>query len=379
METTKYYLPLESKNLAHYFAKACICPVDYIENRNEDIQNFFPNYILLSNKKFVQNTNCSLEIILTDVEKLKNISENFFLYEKPLPITRVKRVFFKDKIQKTQTLFDINSGAAFLPDNLIEIDTTTENFDTIQLNNINKISNNSYEEQLKSFNKILGGFSLMKISSNENSYPVDYFHTLATLNQLIKEELINQEVFFTRDYEWVLKRNQKLGEVFDAIYSKIDLNTINQFASKDDIEIEKKNGRIVFDSMKKDSHTYNITVLGSYGEGTRMTIDSFVSDLVSNKFPPEKKEGLSLTFGINQGYEVFRNKYQTQNFEADIKFKLDSQLDYYTIESIYQFVFNSKQNNKIFEYLDWCPKYIESTNYKINTESFDIIDRKFKK
>ena len=66
MESNRYYLPLESKNLAHYFAKACLCPVNYITNRNDDIQNLFPNYILLSNEKFVQDTNCSLEIVLCE-------------------------------------------------------------------------------------------------------------------------------------------------------------------------------------------------------------------------------------------------------------------------------------------------------------------------
>jgi hypothetical protein len=377
METTNYYLPIESKNLAHYFAKACICPVNYITNRNEDIQNLFPNYILLSNQKFAKDTNCSLEIVLnSNEEELINISENFYLFEKPLPITRVKKVFFKTEAQKTQSFFDINSGAAFIPENIVEIDSITEYINTYQLKNINKLSNNNWNINLDLFNRILGGFSIMSISGNENTYPIDYFNTLSTFNKLVKESLMDQLVPINHNYDWALIKGDKFVDLYNAIHSKIDSNTINYFASKESIKITKNNGKIITDKIQKKSNTFIIATLGSYGEGARMSIDNFISDLISDKFPSEKKEGLSLMFGINQGYESFRNKYKTENFNIDVKFKLNSQLDYCIIESIYQLVFNNKKDNSIFKYLSWCPEYKELKDYK-DYETFEILDKTF--
>ena len=118
-----------------------------------------------------------------------------------------------------------------------------------------------------------------------------------------------------------------------------------------------------------------VAILASYGDGARLTIDNFISDFVSNKFPDEKKEGIALIFGINKGYEAFRNKYKTENFEVDIKFKLDSQLDYYTIESIYQFVFNNKKDNYSFDYIDnWCVKLKENI-LRDDCETYQVLDK----
>ena len=35
-----------------------------------------------------------------------------------------------------------------------------------------------------------------------------------------------------------------------------------------------------------------------------------------------------------------------------VKFEMDSLLDYYTIESVFQYVINDKKDNKRFEYID---------------------------
>ena len=59
------YLPIASFNLGHYFSRGCICPTRYISNRNEDIQNRFDNSLLFCQTKFTDETNCSLEIVLT--------------------------------------------------------------------------------------------------------------------------------------------------------------------------------------------------------------------------------------------------------------------------------------------------------------------------
>lgn len=99
MNNKTYFLPIKSENLAFYFAKGCICPTKYLQNRNTDIQNRFDNQILLSNSMFTNETDCSLEIILNEeTEKAVQISNSFFTLEMPLPISRIKKITFKNEV-----------------------------------------------------------------------------------------------------------------------------------------------------------------------------------------------------------------------------------------------------------------------------------------
>jgi hypothetical protein len=82
-----------------------------------------------------------------------------------------------------------------------------------------------------------------------------------------------------------------------------------------------------------------------------------------------------LTFGINKGYAAFRNHYKTTHFDIDVKFKLNSQFDYYAIESIYQFVFNGKTDNETFDYIDdWCPRAVASAKHS-GYDTYQILDK----
>jgi hypothetical protein len=376
MKTTTYYFPIKSANLAHYFAKGCICPTRYIENRSEDIQNKFNNQLLFSKEKFTENTNCSLEIVLNNKEEnVERISENFYLFNTPLPISRIKKIIFQNNKQKVNTTFDITSGAAFLPE-LFEIDSNAKPINYGELENIQGKSNKDWSEKLSVFNRIMGGFSIMSIAGNEyQNYPLNYFNTLANLNIIVKDEIINQSIKVNVNYEWAIIENDNFSKLHKAIYRDIKNDVVESFALNDKIKLEKNNGKYLLEKIDNSKATYLVAVLASYGIGARMSLDTFISDLVSNKFIEKKKEGIALIMGINKGYEAFRNKYKTSNFQADIKFKLDSQLDYYTIESIFQYVFNKKTDNHKFEYIDdWCPKLIEADDVK-ELESYQVLDK----
>jgi hypothetical protein len=83
-----FYIPINSGSLAHYFSKAIILPAKYFTNKPDDIQNRFANSLLLSESKWVRNSDCSIEVVLTDTEvkDLSKVSEHFFLYNTPIPI-----------------------------------------------------------------------------------------------------------------------------------------------------------------------------------------------------------------------------------------------------------------------------------------------------
>ena len=119
-----FYIPINSGSLAHYFSKAIILPAKYFTNKPEDIQNRFADSLLLSESKWVGNCDCSIEIVLTDSEakELAKVSDRFYLYNTPIPISRVKSVVFLDAKQKETTIWNINSGAAFVPDGLVSVE-----------------------------------------------------------------------------------------------------------------------------------------------------------------------------------------------------------------------------------------------------------------
>ena len=88
----KYYLPISSKCLAHYFGNACVMPSRYFSNKPADIQNNFDEYLLLTTNLGTNETDCCLELVLTknEINELIDIKNGFYLYQKPLPISRIK-------------------------------------------------------------------------------------------------------------------------------------------------------------------------------------------------------------------------------------------------------------------------------------------------
>lgn len=381
MKDLTYYIPISSSNLAHYFGSGIIAPVQYYSNRIEDLQNIFPNHILLSKHRFTNENNSSLEVVLTEKEELSKISDNFFLLRKPIPISRIKKVFFRKEKQSKVTGYNINVSAAYFPEHLVSIDAVSEEINTDELYKARVDEVNDWEKELKIFDRLLGGFAVMQIAKNHFSdYSREYFGLLSQINTLIKSELDRQEIHYQNKYSWLilnqLEDNNK-ERAKELIYSFLTKDEVLSYAKDIEKKVNIKNGKLVLNDLKF-GYLYLISVLASYGEGTRMNLDTFFSDFKTGKFLVEKdkEEGIALSFGINKGYKAFSNEYKTSNFKAEVKFKLDTQLDYYTIESIYQYAFNHIKDNKAFEYIDyWCPKRKEKPSYK-GYKTYDVLDIK---
>jgi hypothetical protein len=377
MKTT-YFLPIKSMNLAHYLSSGIIAPANYIENRNQDLQNKFNNNLLLSSSKFTTESNCSIEIAFDEKEEMpKKISDNFFLFDMPIPISRIKGIYFAEKEQKTNTVFNITSGAAFIPDTILIL-SEDKPIATDELENlVTKPTPVDWKHYLKKFDQIMGGFALMKIGKEDfQNYPTHYFKTLGNINKHFHQILNDQGVEIENAFEFAFTDNGKFKNFHDTIYSDITSEIVAKYASKDNVKIETKNGLIQIDKIPETTQTYLVSILDTYGPGKRKQADSFISDLVLGNFNEKRKEGLSLIFGINKGYSSFRNKYKTENFEALIKFKLDSKIDYYTIESIYQFVFNNKSQSSSYSYIDnWCHKAEDQGINRSKFVTYQVLDK----
>ena len=357
-------------NLTHYIGSGIIVPSIYIENKNADIQDKFKNYLLLSSSKFTKETNCAIEIVLNnDEEAPKKITEHFYLFDMPLPISRIKNIYFTNEEQKVNTNFNITSGSAFIPDGLLKV-SQEETIETKELENIEvQSSEKNWSEYLKKYDQILGGFSTMKISKdNFQNYPTHYFSALGNINTLFSNILAQQNIVIENSFQFAFTDEGRFKNFHNTIYSEIDFNEVQRYAENDKVKLDVKNGLVQIDKIAENTQTYLVAILESYGKGKRKQVDSFISDLIAGKFVEKKKEGLSLIFGLNKGYKAFRNKYKTSNFEVDIKFHLDSKLDYYIIESIYQNVFNSLSNISSFKYIDSL--FSETKKDEIKTSNY---------
>ena len=376
--SNSFFIPIDSINLPHYLGSGIIAPSIYIENKNADIQDGFRNYLLLSSSKFTRDTNCAIEIVLNlEEEAPKKISENFYLFDMPLPISRIKRIYFTNEEKKISSNFDITSGTAFIPEGLLKV-SKEESIDTKELENIEyKSSEKSWTDFLKKYDQILGGFSTMKISKEDfQNYPTHYFSTLGNINNLFSNILKQQDLNIENSFQFAFTNDGKFKDFHNTIYSNIDYSEVQRYAENDNVKLEVKNGIVQIDKIPENKQTYLVAILESYGKGKRKQVDSFISDLISGKFVDNKKEGLSLIFGLNKGYKAFRNKYKTQNFEVDIKFRLDSKLDYYIIESIYQSVFNLSNSISSFKFIDnWLADYKQEKIKTSNYDTYQMIDK----
>ena len=124
-------MPINATSLAHYFGGACILPSCYYTNKPEDLQDRFNGLLLLSTHLGTKQTNCCLEIVLDEEERddLIDVKNGWYLYEKPIPISRVKQILFTNKEQKDTTITNIRLGTAFIPENIISIVNTFESVD----------------------------------------------------------------------------------------------------------------------------------------------------------------------------------------------------------------------------------------------------------
>lgn len=375
----KYFFPISSKCLAHYFGSACIMPSKYFSNKPADIQNNFEEYLLLTTNIGTKETDCCLELVLTknETNDLKDIKNGFYLYQQPLPISRVKSVLFSDKNQMEQTIVNISMSTAFIPKELLKI---VPKFDSIEINKSEiSVSNEkikNWTSEIKKYNSFLGGFALMRLAGEEYmNYSENYFSTLSFFNDIIKNELLLSGRYIDNRFFDAFIGETSFKKLYHFINKTVDENDVNTIAKDErQIIIKDKITRII-DLNNLEKATYIVAVLNTFGvgdEAKKKKIDGLILSNFKSGIKPDKSEVAALCYGLNRGYSVFSNKYKSGNIEKIVKFQLNSQVDYYTIESLYQFVFNNSKTES-FPYIDnWCPKF-KNVNVKKKTD-YQILD-----
>ncbi len=360
-----FYMPVKSTSLPIYFGNACIAPSKYYTNKLEDIQDKFSEYILLSDKLCILNSDSCLEILLNDQEisQLKRINSNLYLLNKPLPITRVNFIYFNNQSQLEYTITNINLSTAFIPKRLLDV---SEKFETIDIDTIEIPKDQTlinWHNEIKKYNSILGGFAIMKNSGEDYmNYSENYFSTLSFFNKTIEKEIDRLGKKIEKKFFDAFLGVSSYNKLFPILNKEVDENDLNFIAKEENQSIVKDRFTKIIDLSGLKNATLITAILSSYGvgeESRKKRIDGLILSNFSSDLPSDKSEEIALCYGLNKGYSVFQNKYELGDKQKIVKFELDSKVDYYTIESIYQFVFNKIQSDS-FPFID----KIEFGNFK---------------
>lgn len=356
-----YYLPINSTSLAHYFVCACVKPAKYFENKPQDIQDRFRNALLLSSELGTNDSDCCIELVLTNDEErdLVPCGREFFLSHTPLPISRVKAIHFRDPRQLEQTLSNINMSAAFIPHSLAKV-SKFSNAGIDVVNVADKPAVKDYSDQLEMFDRILGALALMKTAKEPYmNYSENYASTLSFFNSLVRIDLEKQGRQINEKFFGLFSRSDNFVKFIPYLEKKITKEDLDQIAAENNQRIERSYTKAI-NYDKLSGITYAFAILQSYGVGGEAATKK-IDGLISNNFEElkdGKAEGIALYYGYNRGYSAFSNCYGTKEIgRQNVKYLLESQLDYYTIESVYQFAFYSNTTSSQFPYIDaWCPR-----------------------
>lgn len=357
-----YYFPIQSTSLAHYFGSAIIKPAKYFSNKPSDIQDKHKDFLLFTNKFGTSETDCCLEIVLTDDEakELIDVGGGWYLYDvNPLPITRIRKIYFSDKEKKDTTITNIRMSTAYVPESLIDIHLFNNNpFDSIRIPS--DLVVNDKKNDIEKYDRFLGALALMKTAGEPYmNYSQNYIATLSFFNLVIREQASKVNGFenFKKNYQGIFDNSKGFEQILHYLNNSINEQTLYEIAERNNQEIKKdKITRVVDIDSITDTWTYTIAVLNTYGvgeEARRKRIDGLIQSHFS-EIKKEKAEGIALCYGYNRGYSAFTKDYGIKE-RVPYKYKLQTRLDYYTIESVYQYVFNGVVSST-FRYLDdWCP------------------------
>ncbi|MBQ9094420.1 MAG: hypothetical protein IJY03_10645 [Prevotella sp.] len=282
----------------------------------------------------------------------------WYLSEYSLPITRVKKIYFTEEQQKNKTLTNIRMGTAFVPNSIVGVACSFEDATVKEV----KVPADCYvkdqTKEIELYDRILGALIIMRLAREKYmNFSETYIETLAVFNKLIADALAKAGKSSNDQYSGLFTQSKSYACLLPYLNKLVNVEDVKQMA-KNESQIVFQNKitrKIELDSL--DKKAYILAVLASYGVGTESKRDKVDGLILSNFEGIKSAQLVALCFGYNRGYNVFSSFYSTsEDNRIDVKFQLDSQLDYYTIESVYQFVFNKKVSEN-FYYLDsWCNK-----------------------
>jgi len=369
MATKNYFIHINSESLPHYIVSGCIKPTILIENREKDIQSEFPNHILLSSKKWSEHTDSSIEVVISDREEylISPISE-FAFYCSIIPISRIKGVYFSNKERAENVIWNIQNGDGFIPQHLIHFHAKDKN-DLCSVKGVKLEQPPTNLDQLKKkiqgYNRLLGGLSFLRVAlynffDKNLNYPVNYASTVSFFNYRVDKGMIEAKMKANNHLHRILNKD---AAIFKYLAKPVNKEILENIARKENIHLEEKFSTYKLDNLPQKSLTYKLAVLYTYGSSGSKSTEDMIGSLIT-KLDFLRKEELALIYGISTGYESLRNYYKINNRNVNVKFDLESELDYEIIESVFNYAFNGDSVTESVNYLNEIINQLPKSNNK---------------
>lgn len=371
-KTEQYLLQINRIKLKDYLNSGLIMPDKYLEDCETDIQSKNKNFLVVSDGYInkLDESQILLELILTDdeISKLCQSTDMFYL-DFPLPISRIKKIYVQDKKILKHMLVSIeNSENGVVPKELFAEYKKGKNmlFEKKEYKPINEEFQipRDYTNQIRMYDKRMGMFSFMKNASLyyadtrgvATSYSENYFTILSSLLEqplvegsyhgldILKEYPNFRDILYGEpqmDNEFLTSfsemiEDQEVKELFKQYLKPTGKREIlKEFASKN-MDIYYLIGLVERFKQRDDNNKLE-------------NLKADITDLI----PSEKAELSLAILGIYYGYSRLRSyinidiqdKYIKKIFgtKFNVKFEMNSKLDYITVESIYQKSFNDKK------------------------------------
>lgn len=398
------YMQINRQNLFQYFISGLILPTKYDKNRPQpDIQTTIKEYLHLSNGLLdeLKSTDALIELSFNPTEKNELlISSSIALLSKPIPLSRIKRVYVNSTKDKEDVLATAKtSDAGIIPDALVS-DSFPDAELIVQDERVNPADVKSdFDIKINRFNRVLGSYAFVKnvsllFTNKSNTYSNNPDHYLGFVKLLLTDldipanasnrqynfykQLLGLEVQDEKPVLiWLFERASEETNFTSADIKEFGNVLLKNHPDKDFKERGKETLEILNDGIKRKTAPKLIFEL-QHSDKKYLYIFSFLY-LYGNKSAEDRtnsRVGLPNEVAINYaefifallgyfyGYSLLRNRDEKQtytdnfidefakNFDRPtIKFDLTTLFDYYLIEAVYQFVFNETISTQKFDYI----------------------------
>lgn len=377
----QYLIQIHRIKLKDYINSALILPDIYLGKECEkDIQSKNKNFLVFSDGYIneLDETQILIDVILTksEIQKLHQCGEMYYA-DFPLPITRIKKIYVQDKIVQKHILATIETSEnGMLPKTLFDIYNTKEKklFLKKEYQSLNDdVKSDDYTNSIKLFDKRMGMFSFMK---NTNLYYADNQKIVSNYNSkyfTIHKLLENQDYHELN----MIENNPILKEILysNKLLDKDILISIAETIEDNETKelflgyLKPTGGRSIIKEFAKNGQIlyYLIGLIWRFKQKDDSNkLDNLKSD-IQDLIPYEEAELSLAILGLYYGYSKLRSHEEIIindavfkaifGTEFNIKFEMDTKLDYITVESLYLLCFSKKDKKGFeFEYLNYPVK-----------------------